>query len=312
MKHKDQLSRMLAILPMAQSGELLTTSSLAKTFGITKRQVLKDLATLFMCGLPGGYPDDLIEIDMDAAREDGIVRLSNAEYLTRPLRLTIDEAMSLQAALTVVRESATGAQAAAADSALAKLEQITGTDSGVHVEIASGTEEVRAQLSQAIAGKQRLKLVYDGASRAVTTQPVIDPVQIQIRDGVAYLQAWSIEADAWRVYRLDRVVSIEAIDEAAVDHGNPPSGDWFEQDKDVELLLAPEATWICEYHPCEIVEKRPDGSVLARFKVASPAWLTAMLLRLGGSVRVSDKRFAADALAAARQTLEMYENLRIQ
>ena len=122
MKNKDQLCRMLAILPLAQSGESLTTKSLAKMFGITKRQVINDLSTLFMCGLPGGYPDDLIDVDMDAAIEDGVIQISNAEYLNRPLRLTQDEAMSLLAALEVVREAATGEQAKTANSAIAKLE----------------------------------------------------------------------------------------------------------------------------------------------------------------------------------------------
>ena len=47
-----------------------------------------------MCGLPGGYPDDLIDVDLDAlegpdgVRTDGVIRVSNADYLARPLRLS--------------------------------------------------------------------------------------------------------------------------------------------------------------------------------------------------------------------------------
>ena len=45
---------------------------------------------LFLCGLPGGYPDDLIDVDLEALEGDGVIRVSNADYLARPLRLTPD------------------------------------------------------------------------------------------------------------------------------------------------------------------------------------------------------------------------------
>lgn len=312
MKNKDQLCRMLAILPLAQSGESLTTKSLAKMFGITKRQVINDLSTLFMCGLPGGYPDDLIDVDMDAAIEDGVIQISNAEYLNRPLRLTQDEAMSLLAALEVVREAATGEQAKTANSAIAKLEEITGAGSGVHFEISSGSDEVRDRLAAAISNNNRVKLVYDGASRAVTTQPVIDPVLIEVRHGVAYLNAWSLDAKDWRVYRFDRIISVEYTGQSAEDHGEAPSGQWFEKEKDVVLVLAPDAAWVCEYHPCEVLERKTDGSVRARFKVASDAWLTSILLRLGDGARVEDESLAKDSVHAAQQTLKMYDQIEKQ
>jgi proteasome accessory factor C len=64
---------------------------------------------LLMCGLPGGYPDDLIDVDLEALEEpggDGVIRVTNADYLARPLRLTPTEATAIIVALRALRGSA--------------------------------------------------------------------------------------------------------------------------------------------------------------------------------------------------------------
>jgi proteasome accessory factor C len=48
----------------------------------------------------------LIDIDMDAVDGEGVIHLSNADYLTRPLRLSADEALALVLALRTLREVA--------------------------------------------------------------------------------------------------------------------------------------------------------------------------------------------------------------
>ena len=87
-----------------------------------------DLKVLFMCGLPGGYPDDLIDVDIDAlegpdgVRSDGVIRVSNADYLARPLRLSPTEASAVIVALRALRNGARDDTREVVDRALAKLE----------------------------------------------------------------------------------------------------------------------------------------------------------------------------------------------
>ena len=72
-------------------------------------QLVKDLKVLLMCGLPGGYPDDLIDVDLDALEgpeADGVIRVSNADYLARPLRLSPTEATAIIVALRALRDGA--------------------------------------------------------------------------------------------------------------------------------------------------------------------------------------------------------------
>ena len=81
-----------------------------------------------MCGLPGGYPDDLIDVDIDAlegpdgVRTDGVIKVSNADYLARPLRLSPTEASAVIVALRALRNGAKDDTREVVDRALAKLE----------------------------------------------------------------------------------------------------------------------------------------------------------------------------------------------
>ena len=307
----EQVSRLLALVPYLQANPGIAVTEAAKTFKITPRQLMADLNVLWMCGLPGGLPDDLIEIDMDAAQEQGTIHLTNADYLTRPMRFSVDEAMSLVVALRAVAEVASGDTAVAVACALAKLEALVSNaeSSRVAIRVASGDEQVRNVLTTAIAQGQRVALVYDELVRGETSTPEVDPVRIDLRDGAAYLQAWSHERDDWRTYKLDRIASVTALDVAVDDHGVPPQPvvGWFDgSGSKATLELGPRATWITEYYPSSSVEAADGGLTIATFPVSDPAWLRALLLRLGGQARVLQPAgAAADAVREACDALAL-------
>ena len=309
---QDQANRLLMLVPYLLAHPAARVDDVARTFGVSARQLLKDLDVLWMCGLPGGLPDDLIDIDMDAALNDGIINLTNADYLSRPLRFTLDEVTSLIVALQAVREVATDATAAAADSALQKLRALAGVRDvdRVAIRVASGSEEVRAALLAAIDHGQRVCLTYDGQTRGETTTPVVDPARVQLEGGCAYLQAWNLDHQEWRTYRVDRIAAVEELPEAAAPHGPVPRLQrWFDDlssSNEVTLDLRPEAVWITEYYPHRWLQRHGDGSARAVFAVADPAWLTRLLLQLGGSARVvSPEGAGAEALAQARAALAL-------
>ena len=90
---KDQVARLLTLVPFLHARGQIRLDDAATALGVPADQLVKDLKVLLMCGLPGGYPDDLIDVDLDALEgpeADGVIRVSNADYLARPLRLTAD------------------------------------------------------------------------------------------------------------------------------------------------------------------------------------------------------------------------------
>lgn len=304
-----QVSRLLSLVPYLQAHPDADLEATAAVFSVGTDQLLADLDVLWYCGLPGGLPGDLIEIDMDAIEESGRIRLSNADYLSRPLRFTADEAMSLIVALQAVGELAGADTGAGVETALAKLEAAAG-HGAPKVAVAGGNTDLREQLAAAVASGAVVELEYTD-SGLVTSAPVVRPSRLIVRDGFGYLQAWSLERQAWRTYRLDRISAVRASTEHAADPGEPPEfgAGWLDERDDaapVTLRLAPAAAWIAEYHPVRAV-RRGKRAIEVDLLVADPAWFRSLLLRLGAQVLAVDPPQAAEgAQAVAAEALAAY------
>jgi proteasome accessory factor C len=122
---REQVSRLLALVPYLQTRSDVSLAQAAADFGVSADQIRKDLKVLWMCGLPGLTPDKMIDVDFEAIEDDpdGVVRIDNAEYLARPVRLGSSEASALIVALRALREGSPEASAEAIDRALSKLER---------------------------------------------------------------------------------------------------------------------------------------------------------------------------------------------
>ncbi len=312
----EQVSRLLALVPYLQAHPDADLAETASAFGVTPRRLMADLEVLWFVGLPGGMPGDLIDIDMDAVESQGRISLTNAEYLSRPMRFTIDEVTSLIVALRAVREVTGGAAGEAVDSALAKLSTVAGAQASRRVGFTVATSEsaIRERLVEAIAGGRAVRLSYDGLTRAETTRPIVEPHRLSVRDGYVYLEAWSRKRNDWRTFRLDRIADVEPADGGSGDHGDPPAFDagWLEVRAEAALVgitVTDQARWISEYYPVRSVA-RVAGGWQVQLLVADPAWLRTLLLRLGPSVLAVDPPQAADsARAAAAETLALYQAL---
>lgn len=305
----QEVPRLLAMVPYLLAHPGVEVAQVAEIFGVTPKRVLEDLNILWMCGTAGGLPDELIEIDMDAAKGgNGVIHLSNADYLPKPLRFSAQEAMSLLIGLQGIQEMATGELLSAANSAAEKLGSFA-TAAPVLIEITSGDAEIRAKLIEAIEAEKVVRLSYDNANRSETTTPVVDPVAIVMRDSVAYLRGWAHTPDAERTYRLDRITAVEILDLSAAQHELATSDDqWFsDETTEVTLTLAAGAAWVPEYFPAREVTSCDDGSLIVRLAVTSQGWLDGLLLRLGDQVlAVAPPEAGESARATADQLVERY------
>lgn len=338
MSASTQLARLLALVPYLLNHAEANVADVARDFGVTTTQLRKDLELLTWCGLPGQQYGTYIEIDMDAVDGQGVVRLDNAEYLSRPLRFTADEAVALVLALRSLSEVADPEQRSTIEATIAKLERAAAAEVAAadrtQVRISGGDEEVRRAVHRALRDGRRLHLTYDVAARAETTERQVDPLRASVRDGYAYLDAWCHRARGLRSFRMDRIVAAEVLDAAADPHPDltlpDPVQGWFSGPDDgadpvVTLDLAPAAHWVVEYYPTlaadDLADDRTeigDGAAAptdgrlrrARFRVGDPAWLRGLLLRLGPDVRVVAPVGAGDAAAdEAREAVEQYRAL---
>ena len=136
---REQVTRLLALAPYLQKRGDVALQEVAADFGITPAQVLKDLRVLYLCGLPGYGPGDLIDINVEALEDDpdGLVRVDNADFLARPLRLGSNEASALIVALHALLDASPAGSRDVVERTLGKLEEAAAAGSpplvGVHL-----------------------------------------------------------------------------------------------------------------------------------------------------------------------------------
>jgi proteasome accessory factor C len=294
-----QLGRLLALVPylLARPGARL--ADVAQTFGVTEARLRKDLDLLWVCGLPGHGPGDLIDVEF----EGDTVTLFEPAGVTRPLRLTVDEALALLVALRALADTPGLQEREPVDRALAKLEQAAGVAAGVagRVEVAlEGEERVLPVVRSALEAGRRLHLRYLVPGRDQVTERDVDPMRLHLVEGRSYLEAWCRRVEGVRMFRLDRVEHVDVLDLPA----EPPveaqprdvSRGLFEPGVDdllVTLALRPGAAWVADYYPCESVSETGDGGLVVRLRTGDTAWVRRLALRLGAAGRV----LAPDELA---------------
>jgi len=308
---RDQLHRLLALVPYLQARGEVSVADAAEEFGVTPRVIRRDINVLLFCGLPGLGMGDLIDVDFDALEGEDVIRLSNADYLTRPLRLDSTEAAALMVALRALREGGSPDEREVVDRALTKLAAAAGEGAGVaeHVEVHLATDaevqQLRARLEGAVERGRQVRLQHRSEIRDEVTERVVDPVAVATAGGHAYLDAWCHRADDRRLFRLDRVLEAEVLDTAVADHEHLEPLDLddgiFRPSPDATtavLRLSPRARWVTEYYPVESVERAEDGALTVRLLVGDPAWLVRLLLRLGGEAALVQPADLADRVRA--------------
>ena len=310
-----RLSRLLTMVPWLMNRQGIDIEDAARTLGVSASQIEADLRLLFVCGTPGHLPDDLIEAEW----EHGHVYVRNADEISKPLRLTRDEALALSVGLRALLDVPGLTERDAVDRALAKLVEATGETTPrkdqISVRLESDPQATVSACREAISAKKQLHLRYLVPSRDEVTERNVDPWRLFTSDGHWYLEAWCHEAAEPRTFRLDRVLDLHERD-ASITHAPAASAnadtvpEFFSRVDDTtstaRLRLAPPAAWVCEFYPCHNVVRHEDH-VDATFVIGDGRWLTRLLLQLGSHARVLDPAtISADVAAQARAALDAY------
>lgn len=308
-----RLRRLLAVLPwiISQGPEGASIDEACRRFGLTRDQLTADLDRVWMVGLYPYTPDRMIDVLIDGDR----VSIRLAEYFSRPLRLTPDEAL----ALVVTGRSLSSVPGAEPDGPLArgvaKLAAALGVDvSQLHVELGEAEAEVLDLLRRAVDERRRVELDYYAYGRDAHGTRTVDPYRVFADQGRWYLLAHDHDRGAERVFRLDRIQAARAT---SVTFEPPPasssagSSSVFSPAPDtprVVLELEPGARWVVDHHPVDAVEELGDGRWRVTLAVTARPWLERLLLGLGPEARVvaGPEELVGAGAAAARRILARY------
>ncbi|RNL65760.1 WYL domain-containing protein [Nocardioides marmoriginsengisoli] len=311
---KDQLARLLALAPYLQARGEVPLREVAADFSVSPDQILKDLRVLYMCGLPGFGPGELIDINVEALLDDpdGLVRIDNAEYLARPLRLGSNEASALIVALRALLDSSTVASREVVERTLAKLEAATEAGALPLVDVRVPEQrpaltKARNELEWALRTNKQARIQYVVPSRDETTDRVVDPIALLLQDGKTYLDAWCHQAEARRLFRVDRISSVSVLETDRERHDLTPrdlAEGLFESSPDdlvVRLRLTARMRWFAEYYPVLSVTDTPDDGLEVTLAVSDELWLLRLAMRFGHGLTVLEPAELSDRIRGVAQ-----------
>ena len=199
----ERTARLLDLVPYINTHQGIALKDLAAVFEVSNAQMVNDLTTLWMCGLPGYTPLELMDLDF----ESGYVNISNAPTLAKPRSVTFDEGVALILGLDLLRASIPTDRSdllEKIDSLSARLSSIINLNSTFSV-IAPINQGVSAAIDEALASRSSLEIEYHSMYRDEITQRTIFPIEIIQVEGQQYLSSYCYSASDFRQFKLDRI-----------------------------------------------------------------------------------------------------------
>lgn len=199
-------ARLLDLVPYLASHQGIELLSLAKEFDVSQSQMVADLTTLWMCGLPGYTPLEL----MDLSFESGFVTIHNAETLAHPRTLSDEESIALLLGLDLVIQSLPDDRKDLKEIALDLVARLSARSSLPAklsaIPIIPGS--IRSIIEKAVREKSGVEIVYHSSYSDTVSTRVVNPIELRDDSGFEYLWAACQSAKALRSFRVDRIQSV--------------------------------------------------------------------------------------------------------
>lgn len=280
----SRISRILALIPYVLGSETVDVDEIVERFGYTREQLSRDLNTIFVCGLPGYGPGDLMEAFID---EDEVV-IDSAEFFAKAPRLTPAEALGLLAAgMTVI---GSGEASPELESAVRKLTRALVPDADTSLSVAVVDEsKTLGVLREAAASHRVVRMTYLSVGKEELTERDVEPWTVFATLGRWYVLGHCRLVDGERTFRIDRIKELEALDERfePPEETPEPGVGYSPSDDDVSCVLdlEPAARWVLEYYPVEVI-RESKGRTRIRFHSPDTGVPARLLLRLGTEGRL--------------------------
>ena len=215
--------RLFQIVQLIRSRRLTTAAQLSERLEISQRSVYRDIAALQAQGVP-------IE------GEAGVGYRMRRGFELPPLMFTVREAEALVASVRVAQSRIDTELAARAEDALAKIlgalpaaERIAAETLSIYAMSVGPDNATRlrlAQLRQATDAKFKIGLEYLDLKDA-TSRRVVRPLACFYWGEVWTLAAWCEQREDFRNFRVDRIRTLDVLDERFRDEPGRSLADLF-------------------------------------------------------------------------------------
>lgn len=300
MSVSDRLGRLLFIVPYVVHRDGVPITELAQVLGVSVSQIEADINLLSMVGQPPLTPDHLVDLYV----EDNIVYVQLDQSLTRPLRLTHDEARALVLGAKLVGHL--GGWGDDLETLLARIVQhlhpvdrqvVQNLSERVLVQPGQEPASQAKALRQAVQECRIARVDYYSASSDRHKRYNLKPLGLMTHGGIDYVVARDIDAaDHEKIFRLDRVGQVELT----ADLFEPPSDVDLEKFRTQRLYSGADALHAKvrfashlsrdireRFAAADIVTADAPGAGLeVQVATSSAAWLTRWALAFGTDAEV--------------------------
>jgi len=292
--------RTMDLIPYILENPGITTNELAEKFNTTQGQIEKDLQLIFLCGLPGYTPYELIDLTF----EDGIVSVIEPQVLNKPRNFSSSEIVVIKLGLEILKEIN------ARD--LLKLKKIDGIlnkiNSGADKNSFLLAEQINSthfysQISLAISQKRVLKIEYKSLAKDSLSKRIILPGRISMSNGSLYLSAYDIERQSDRVFKMELISSCET---GEIFKENPTQAN--ETNQIIELWVDEKMTNFIERNTSIIIaQQKVTGGLQVTLKVNNLEWLARSIMSFAPDIMVISPASLSDRInQRARDVLDTY------
>jgi len=304
MSRGPDVVRMLTLIPWLLRRPGASLDETAQAFGTEPSTIAMELGHLDFCGLPGLGGGALFDVSI----LDGAIHVRMADELRRPLRPTPVETLRL---LLIARmaERVVGAEVPALTSAIARLGVALGVAPTAIDVIETDPGPLALAARSAIEQDRRVRFEYRGRSDATPGERQVEPWQLDLIEGAWYLHGYDCDAQAPRIFRLDRAAGLVVTDEARAQPvpGDLPAPRYIpgEDDLEVTLVLQHPALWLLDALTPDATLEGPTETVVT-LRTGAPEWLARLVLMAAGAAEVRAPALVRGLVAdRARDALEL-------
>lgn len=294
-----QESRLFKIVYYLLDKGQATASELANKFEVSVRTIYRDIDVLSGAGIP---------IYAEAGRNGGIRLMNN--FVLNKVVLSEDEKQEILTAL----HSINAAQNIGSSKTLQKLSAMFNLNSEDWLEVdfsrwgnKDSDNEKFELLKSAVIHCRDVKIYY-ASSYEVISERIVQPLKLVYKAKAWYLKAFCTEKQDLRVFKLNRILDLEILNESFQRRNFPaPIDDASEGEYNQITLRFPREMAYRVYDEFDKtqVQRQANGDLIVSAKIPEDSWLIGFLLSFGTQVDILSPDYLKEVIA--EQAKSIYE-----
>lgn len=293
-----QESRLFQIVYYLLDKGQATAPELAERFEVSVRTIYRDIDALSGAGIP---------IYAEAGRNGGI-HLMNDFVLDKAV-LSEEEKREILTALQSIHTAQNGG----GSQTLQKLSALFHLNSENWLEVdfsrwgnQESDNEKFELLKSAVIHCRHVKISY-ASSYETISERIVQPLKLVYKAKAWYLKAFCTEKQDWRIFKLNRILDLELLNEGFLRRDFPKPIDVSEGEYPQITLRFPKEMAYRVYDEFDQtqVQRQENGDLIVSANMPEDAWLTGFLLSFGTQVDILSPAYLREVIA--EQAKMIYE-----